>query len=73
MAGSLPVSLVIHVLIELWPQCSHSAEEEQLSGCRVMLGTFAILDALVVQLTCRACSWRNFSLVQELSVFGLRP
>lgn len=73
MAGSLPGSLVIPVLVELWPQSSPSAEEEQLSACRVTLGAFAVSDAPVVQLTCRACSWRSFSLVQELSGFGLGP
>lgn len=73
MAGSLPGSLVIPVLVELWPQSSSWAEEEELSAYRIILRALAILDALVVQLTCGACSWRNFSLVQEPSVFSLRP
>lgn len=73
VAGTLLGSLVIPVLVELWLQSRSLAEEEQLSACRVILGAFAISDAPVVQLTCRACTWRNFSLVQELSAFGLRP
>jgi len=74
VAGSLLGSLVIHVLVELWPQSSPLAEEEQLSACRVIC---------ICSLGCpcgtahlwglQLCSWRSFSLVQELNVFGLRP
>lgn len=43
MARNLLDSLLIHVVVELWPL---SVEEEQLSACRVILEAFPTLDAL---------------------------